>query len=277
MKDVRSTRGDRFVWDYWHVPGQYTHLRTPAWEYFPRALFRTFQERLAAWGRRNLGCRGLSPLWLSNYVEGCRQEWHADVPHGPWAFVFSLSVGHGRAFRGGETKLLRPETLRYWDTFSAAGGGERERAGVVKLVAPRFNRLTVFDPRVPHGVTEVKGTQDPREGRLVLHGWFSDPSPFAEGALTNAQVRRPVNEALLGVRAMVNELGELHGTAAFRLRVSAAGKVSGVAALANSVVSLAGDKQAENLFPRAAAAYFKGLEFPRARGNTEITLPILIR
>ncbi len=26
------------------------------------------------------------------------------------------------------------------------------------------------DPRFPHGVREVHGTKDPREGRLVLHG-----------------------------------------------------------------------------------------------------------
>jgi Rps23 Pro-64 3,4-dihydroxylase Tpa1-like proline 4-hydroxylase len=46
------------------------------------------------------------------------------------------------------------------------------RYNLLELVPPLFNRLTVFDPRVPHGVPVVEGTRDPREGRLVLHGWF---------------------------------------------------------------------------------------------------------
>ena len=41
---------------------------------------------------------------------------------------------------------------------------------LVTRVPSPFNRLTVFDPRFPHGVREVRGTRDPRKGRLVLHG-----------------------------------------------------------------------------------------------------------
>ena len=48
--DPRSTRADRFVWDYWHVPNQYTLLRTPAWEYFPEPLYERFHEALVLWG-----------------------------------------------------------------------------------------------------------------------------------------------------------------------------------------------------------------------------------
>ena len=96
--DPRSTRADRFVWDYWHVPGQYTALRTPAWTYFPRALYDAFHRRLVAWGRATLGCHDISPPWLSCYVDGCRQELHGDLPHGPWAFVFSLTTGAAARF-----------------------------------------------------------------------------------------------------------------------------------------------------------------------------------
>jgi hypothetical protein len=91
LRDPRSTRGDRFVWDYWHVPSQYTALRTPAWEFFLAKLYDRFHQALVQWGRENLGCHDVSPPWLSNYVEGCRQELHADIGHGPWAFVFSLT------------------------------------------------------------------------------------------------------------------------------------------------------------------------------------------
>ncbi len=51
----------------------------------------------------------------------------------------------------------------------------------VTLVEPRFNRLTVFDGRYPHGVRPVEGTRDPLRARLVLHGWFTEPSPFFDG------------------------------------------------------------------------------------------------
>ena len=51
----------------------------------------------------------------------------------------------------------------------------------VSLVQPRFNRLTVFDGRYPHGVRPVEGTRDPLKARLVLHGWFTEPTPFFDG------------------------------------------------------------------------------------------------
>ena len=104
--DPRRTNGDRFVWDYWHVPGQYTALRTPAYHYFPKPIYEAFHNHLVWWGRRNLGCHDVSPPWLSCYIEGCRQELHGDVPHGPWAFVFSLTPWQRRQFRGGETLML---------------------------------------------------------------------------------------------------------------------------------------------------------------------------
>lgn len=42
------------------------------------------------------------------------QELHADNPHGPWAFVLSLTQWEGRPFSGGETLILQPHVLDYW-------------------------------------------------------------------------------------------------------------------------------------------------------------------
>lgn len=53
----------------------------------------------------------------------------------------------------------------------------------VQLIEPQFNRLSLFDPRVPHGVVPVHGVHDPREARIVLHGWFAEPEPYFEGVL----------------------------------------------------------------------------------------------
>ena len=72
--------------------------------------------------------------------------------------------------------MMRPEVLDYWRGFDA--DAVVERGSLVQQVEPLFNRMTVFDPRLPHGVSIVEGTRDPREGRLVLHGWFNEPAPF---------------------------------------------------------------------------------------------------
>ena len=91
FSDPRKTDSRRFVWDYWHVPGQYTFMRTPANHFFPSNIYSYFEKSLLMWGQKFLGCTGISPPWLSYYVDGCGQELHADVPHGPWAYVYSLT------------------------------------------------------------------------------------------------------------------------------------------------------------------------------------------
>ncbi|MGA8893346.1 MAG: hypothetical protein WB493_17430, partial [Anaeromyxobacteraceae bacterium] len=150
LADPRVASPDRFVWDFWHVPGQYTALRTPAWTFFPREVYERFHSRLVWWGRRTLGCHDVSPPWLSVYVDGCGQELHGDLPHGPFAFVYSLTRWKGRAFRGGETEILRDEVLDWWGRFRSTRRAERPE--LTRLVEPRFDRLVAFDPRLPHAV-----------------------------------------------------------------------------------------------------------------------------
>lgn len=52
------------------------------------------------------------------------QELHADSPHGPWAFVLSLTQWEGRSFSGGETMIFQPHMLDFWSTFNPAKGFE---------------------------------------------------------------------------------------------------------------------------------------------------------
>src|SRR3954471_15751155 len=137
--DPGVARTDRFVWDYWHVPGQYTALRTPAWTYFPRGIYEQLHNRLVAWGREAVGWHDVSPPWLSLYVEGCRQELHGDLPHGPWAFVFSLTPWRARTFRGGETLLVRDDVLDFWHDFISVRAVEHDE--LIRAVPPQFARL----------------------------------------------------------------------------------------------------------------------------------------
>lgn len=60
----------------------------------------------------------------SYYVHGHRQGWHSDAPHGPFAFVLSLTRWEERRFSGGETMLLQPWVLDYWRHFDPAKGTE---------------------------------------------------------------------------------------------------------------------------------------------------------
>jgi hypothetical protein len=259
------------VWDWWHVPGQYTALRTPAWTYFPRALYARFHRGLVAWGREILGCHDISPPWLSCYVEGCRQELHGDLPHGPFAFVYSLTRWRGRRFRGGETMLLRDAVLAMWSDFESVRGVEE--GDLVRSIEPRFGRLVVFDPRVPHGVREVRGTQDPREGRLVIHGWFVQPRPFVAGPVRLAAVSERIAELGAALPGVVDV--PLAGLVSLRAEVAASGAVRRVTVLADTTRVAPEHERGRRRAVAAVARAVGAWRLPRARGPSRITLPIV--
>lgn len=267
--DPRSTRADRFVWDYWHVPGQYTAIRTPAWTYFPRALYRRFHERLVTWGRERLGCHDVSPPWMSLYVEGCRQELHGDLPHGPWAFVFSLTPWQRRTFRGGETVMVRDEMLALWENFTSVRAVEEGE--VLRAIEPKFGRLVVFDPRVPHGVREVRGTHDPREGRLVVHGWFVQPRPFIQGPLATRALAARIDELMHSLAVDV----PIAGCASFAFDVDRRGAVGRVAVLSDTTRAPAADERARTRLVRRVRDTIAAWRFGAQRGTSRVTLPLV--
>lgn len=279
--DPRSTSADRFVWDYWHVPGQYTALRTPAYTYFNEKLYRQLHHEIVMWGRRTLGCWDISPPWMSCYIEGCKQELHSDVPHGPWAFVFSLTPAlkwSQRKFSGGETLILKPQVLNYWQNFSQAQ--DRELDSFVDKIESPFNQLTVFDPRYPHGVNEVRGTHNPAEGRLVIHGWFTEPKTYLEGSL-KPQAKK-VESLLDGtfdqVVALVQECNQqmlaLQGVLSLQLQILPSGKVENCRFATANVLDQFGDSP--SVFLRRLKTIYLRLQFPKSTGKTLLTLPLIL-
>lgn len=273
FSNPKSAHNARFTWDYWHVPGQYTLLRTPAYYYFKQSLYKKFHEALLKFGREHLGCYDVTPPWLSYYVEGCRQELHADVPHGPWAYVYSLTEWDIRKFTGGETFLLKPKTLNYWQNFETYKGVESK--DLTETIEPRFNRLTVFDPRLPHGVREVRGTQDPREARLVIHGWFMNPEPYVRGSMTRKQGAVAANEILDKLSPLFESYSDCHGTISARLKITAKGKVTSAKYMTNTLQSLVNDEARVYQLNRSIIDTIKKSKLPSARGESEMTLPIL--
>ena len=229
-EDAKKTNAERFCWDYWHVENQYAQLRTPAKDYFyENDVYDQFESELLTYSKGHLGLSNFTPIWMSCYVDGMGQELHADVPHGPLAFVFSLTKNFDdddddgnrnmhRYFRGGETTILRPERANYWQRFDPTEIVERTQ--LFEEIEPKFNRLTIFDPRLPHGVREVKGTKDVTKGRLVLNGWFNEPAISVEGGLTIEDVGKALDAKLEELYEELETLPAMTGFAALRMEVA---------------------------------------------------------
>ncbi len=274
FKNAKSTDSKRFVWDYWYDEDQYHLIRTPAFYYFSKKLYQNFHSHLVQWGRENLGCHDISPPWLSYYVDGCYQNLHSDVPHGPWAFVYSLTPNQ-KEFRGGETLILKEKTLNYWPDFNEQK--DYEYKSFVELIPSKMNQLVVFDPRFPHGVTEVKGTRDPLKGRLVLHGWFVNPRPYVVGGLKTAQVQKSLDACFAQLGEVLSKIELLNWTVSLRLQVSAAGNVQQFKLLTSTLKSLSHVQSDEKYLLKELKSIFSHAVFPQTVQSSFITIPLLFK
>lgn len=224
-----------FVWDYWHVPGQYTYFRTFGKRYFGTKESAALMTRLGEWGTEVLGCGSVVQPWLSYYIDGCVQELHCDVPHGPWAYVLSLTDWDHRGFSGGETVLLRPECLDFWSRFEP--GRALEANDLLEQIPPAFNQLTVFDARVPHGVRMVSGTRDPLDSRLVLHGWFGPPQLAVRDDLRSERTIVALKLVLAHLQRRLAITDSVTGILTVRLEFDDDGSVQDTRVLTNTFVS----------------------------------------
>jgi hypothetical protein len=273
FKDPKATHQKRFVWDFWYDEDQYHLIRTPAFYYFQKKRYQEFHSHLVQWGRENLGCHDISPPWLSYYVDGCYQNLHSDVPHGPWAFVYSLTPNE-KEFRGGETLILKPKTLDYWTDFNETK--EYEYSSFVDRIPSKMNQLVIFDPRFPHGVTEVKGTRDPLKGRLVVHGWFVNPRPYVVGGLSTAQVQRALNPAFEALMGLLSQVELVNGTVSIRLKVNRAGAVTNFVLLTNTLIAAQGQNTDQVLLGELKKI-LRATRFPKSKSDSAITIPLLFK
>lgn len=274
FNDAKSTHPKRFVWDFWYDEDQYHLIRTPAYHYFSQKLYQEFHSHLVQWGRENLGCHDISPPWLSYYVDGCYQKLHSDVPHGPWAFVYSLTPDK-KQFKGGETLILKPETLDFWSHYGRED--RHEFKNFVDIIPSMMNQLVVFDPRFPHGVTELKGTRDPLKSRLVVHGWFVNPRPYVVGGLSTKDVQKSIEPVFDNLNAVLSEIDLLDGTISLRLQVAASGQVSQFKVLTNTLVSLAGKPEDTRYFENEIKKLLKNTRFIKTKKSSSITLPLIFK
>src|SRR3569833_1180469 len=178
------------VWNYWYVPQLYTYLRTSPEKVIPQPLVMRFFQALSVFSREVLGLGHVTWPNLSLYVDGCEQHLHNDSINGRLGFVYSLTR-EPRKTIGGETIVLREG-----DPFRANMRRAAAGSGLYDLIEPSFNRLTLFDDRMPHGVRRVECAMDPLEGRIVLHGHISELGAEAEGPLPAAGIRAAIDMAL---------------------------------------------------------------------------------
>lgn len=253
------------LWNYWFVPDLYTYLRTRPEKIVRMNLVEAFMAALRTWSLNNLGFGGVTWPNLSLYVPGCRQAWHNDAGNGRFGFVYSLTRDARRTI-GGETLIQRGgDAFRMYAARPAAGTDLHDR------VEPRFNRLVIFDDRLPHAVEQVAGSMDPVEGRFVLHGHLSEAGPAVQGALSPGEVAEPVAGILRDFTGeAAARIALYHGPLSLRFVVDQSGSVTACDVMLDRVIHMDGGHADWDVLLALIIERFKSARFPRKPGETVV-------
>jgi len=214
----------------------------------------------------------ISEPWLSAYIDGSFQNLHSDVPHGPYSFVYSLTPWQKRSFSGGETLIAKPKLLRYFSELNP--NTSHEEKDLFKRVPPKFNQLTLFDPRYPHGVARVNGVENLLGARLVIHGWFTEPRPMIEGGLSPKKAGPSLDKLALHLLKQF-EMLPYSGLFTARFKVNGNGTISQATVLASHLIGPQGDLISKRRVNQTLCTLDE-IQFPKASTPSEITLPLMI-
>jgi hypothetical protein len=258
------------IWNYWFVPELYAYLRTDADRVIGRESIDAFHLALREWSTSPLGMAQASWPYLSLYVPGCRQGWHNDSRNGRFAYVYSLTRNERRT-TGGETLVLR-EGDPFRDNLTSAAAGR----GLYEAIEPRFNRLVIFDDRLPHAVERIDGLMDPVEGRFVLHGHLNEGSAIIVGALPAAVATDQMNAALARFGEEMAATAALYrGPLVFRLTINGAGAVESCEIIVDRVIHPDYGHVGWDEIRAALRGRLNALKFPAANGRTVLIQPVL--
>jgi hypothetical protein len=253
------------VWNYWHVPGSYTYLRTTPEKVIERTKVQAFVEALGNWAALNLGLAGITWPYLSLYVPGCVQGLHNDSTNGRLGYVYSLTRNERQTI-GGETVLMHDRDLFRSSLDKPAAG-----TGLFDLVEPRFNRLTFFDDRIPHAVQRVDGSMDPVEGRFVLHGHISEAGVVVQGPLPAQGIQAAVDQALEEVRGGVAPT--VHGPFVLQLEIARTGEVQRLRPIFDRLASA--DSENLDYLRGEITERVEAIHFPAASSATLANVPLI--
>lgn len=257
------------VWNYWYVPGLYTYLRTNPEQVIPKPLVDRFHAALTRWACDRLGLAFVTWPFLSVYVDGCAQGLHNDSVGGRFGYVYSLTLPTRRS-RGGETIVVKEGDL-FRSRMADAEAGD----GLYDLIDPSFNRLAIFDDRMPHGVQRIEGSMDPLDGRIVMHGHISEAGMIVEGPLAPGAVEAALLPRIGVVLQRVGLVDALyHGPLVLRLAVGGSGRVERHAILVDRVARSDGGCPADLV--RALVDCVVGTPLPATGAASLVTLPLMV-
>jgi hypothetical protein len=257
------------VWNYWFVPDMYTFLRTAPDKVVGRALLDRFHGALTSWAWNILGLGNVTYPYLSLYVDGCQQSIHNDATNGRFGYVYSLTWDQ-RETRGGETIVYHEGDL-YRSCLTTMTGG---RGGLYEMIEPRFNRLAIFDDRMPHGVNRIEGSMNPVHGRLVLHGHISETGPGVRGPLTPQQVGTLVEEAANEALSRFEMKCDPHGPLVVRVVVQPDGVVDQAWPVLDRLAFP--DGMSTEGMAEAVVEAVRAVRFPAADAATDAVVPIMV-
>lgn len=268
--EPRTHRADTHqIWNYWFVPELYAYLRTGPEKVIRRDRVESFVGALQAWSIATLGMGNLTWPYLSLYVSGCRQGLHNDATNGRFGFVYSLTRDQRRTI-GGETLVFREGDPFRGKLVEASAG-----RGFYDSIEPKFNRLVVFDDRLPHAVERVEGSMDPVEGRFVLHGHLSETGTIIAGALPVAAVEEAVLGLLRDFAARnAARIALYQGPLALRFVIGPGGSVETCDILIDRVACTDPGHTEWEPMRAGLVDMFKTLKFPPASGETTVTQPL---
>ena len=253
------------VWNYWHVPGQYNYLRTTPEKVIGREKVEQFVEALRSLSAVKFGFAEVTWPFFGLYVPGCSQNLHNDATNGQLGYVYSLTR-NDRQTIGGETMVVHDRDLFRTSLRTAAAG-----RAMFDLVEPRFNRLTLFDDRIPHAVQRVDGSMDPLEGRFVLHGHIREGGVVAQGALAPNAIQEPVVEVLKSLRERAGTA--VNGPFVLAIEIGSAGEVEGVRPIFDRLAS--GTDIDIDAVRAEAVERIRAIKFPAAASPTKANIPLM--
>jgi len=252
------------IWNYWFIDGLYTYHRTLPHKVFGHDLANQFQSAVEAWAKQQLGMTRLPPPYLSMYIDGCRQGQHNDSGNGRFAYVYSLTKNERKTI-GGQTLVWREENY-----FAAKFTSPHAGNGFYEAIEPRFNRLAVFDDRMPHAVERVEGPMDPLEGRFVLHGHISEEGPIVDGPL----LYDAVTCVLTNSPPLTAEVYSYHGPLVLRLQVNSDGRVTEASELVNRLKPLSSSAPPVGEEVNRIIARARQLRFTSSSAASIVTIPL---
>jgi len=207
----------RTIWNYWYIEKLYTYFRTDPRNVFSE-LHETFMSFLRSFAAKEFGLTASNPF-LSMYINGCGQGLHNDAANGRLGFVYSLTNWKDRSFEGGETIVHKFADDSRSAQFLGVSG-----TAFYHMIEPEFNRLVLFDDRLPHAVRPIQGTMNPLDARFVMHGHFeeSDKLAYIEGSLQGSDLRQQWENIRDAGRLFHNS--GYHGFVTLQTAVEASGK-----------------------------------------------------